>query len=129
MTAHTPVCPVAAMENAEKKLYAVQFHPEVMHTQEGVKMLSNFVYKVCGCSGDWKMDSFVENTVPAIREKVGDGKVLCAFPAVWIPPWRRLFFPRPSEGSSPVCLSIMAFSGRTRATRWRRFSARMASTI
>ena len=78
VTAHTPVCPVAAMENAERKLYAVQFHPEVMHTQEGVKMLSNFVYKVCGCSGDWKMDSFVETTIAQIREKVGDGKVLCA---------------------------------------------------
>ena len=78
VTAHTPVCPVAAMENAEKKLYAVQFHPEVMHTQEGVKMLSNFVYKVCGCSGDWKMDSFVETTIAQIREKVGNGRVLCA---------------------------------------------------
>ena len=76
--AHTPVCPVAAMENVEKNLYAVQFHPEVMHTQEGMKMLSNFVYKVCGCSGDWKMDSFVEKTIEEVRNKVGDGKVLCA---------------------------------------------------
>ena len=55
ISAHTPVCPVAAMENPDKKLYAVQFHPEVMHTQEGMKMLSNFVYKVCGCQGTWKM--------------------------------------------------------------------------
>lgn len=78
VTAHTPVCPVAAMENVEKKLYAVQFHPEVMHTQEGMKMLSNFVYEVCGCKGDWKMDSFVEASIQGIREKVGDGKVLCA---------------------------------------------------
>ena len=78
ITAHTPVCPVAGMENAEKKLYAVQFHPEVMHTQEGTKMLSNFVYDICGCTGDWKMDSFVETTIHQIREKVGDGKVLCA---------------------------------------------------
>ena len=78
VTAHTPVCPVAAMENPEAKLYAVQFHPEVMHTEEGVKMLSNFVYKVCGCAGTWKMDSFVETTIQQIREKVGDGKVLCA---------------------------------------------------
>lgn len=78
VTAHTPVCPVAAMECPEKKLYATQFHPEVMHTQEGVKMLSNFVYKVCGCSGDWKMDSFVESTIQQIREKIGDGKALCA---------------------------------------------------
>ncbi|QLY79339.1 glutamine-hydrolyzing GMP synthase [Clostridium intestinale] len=75
---NTPVCPVAAMENEEKNLYAVQFHPEVMHTQEGTKMLSNFVYNVCKCSGDWTMDSFVERTITEIREKVGDGKVLCA---------------------------------------------------
>ena len=78
VVAHTPVCPVAGMENAEKKLYAVQFHPEVMHTQEGMKMLSNFVYKVCGCKGTWKMASFVETTIKELREKIGDGKVLCA---------------------------------------------------
>ena len=78
ISAHTPVCPVAAMENAEKKLYAVQFHPEVMHTQEGMKMLSNFVYRVCGCQGTWKMASFVETTIKELREKIGDGKVLCA---------------------------------------------------
>lgn len=78
ITGNTPVCPVAAMEYEEKKLYAVQFHPEVMHTQEGTKMLSNFVYNICGCSGDWKMDSFVEKTIEEIREKVGDGKALCA---------------------------------------------------
>lgn len=76
--AHTPDCPVAAVENVEQKLYAVQFHPEVLHTKEGKKMLANFVYNVCGCSGDWKMDSFVEESIKAIREKVGDGKVLCA---------------------------------------------------
>ena len=78
VSATTPVCPVAAMECPDRKLYATQFHPEVMHTQEGTKMLSNFVYNVCGCKGDWKMDSFVEKTVSEIREKVGDGKVLCA---------------------------------------------------
>lgn len=77
ISAHTADCPVAAVENVEKNLYAVQFHPEVLHTQEGTKMLSNFVYHVCGCSGDWKMDSFVEESIKAIREKVGDGKVLC----------------------------------------------------
>ena len=78
VVATTPVCPVAAMECPEKKLYATQFHPEVMHTVEGMKMLSNFVYKVCGCSGDWKMSSFVEDTIRSLREKIGDGKVLCA---------------------------------------------------
>ena len=78
VTAHTPVCPVAAMENVERGLYAVQFHPEVMHTQEGMKMLSNFVHNICECQGDWKMDSFVETSIVALREKIGDGKVLCA---------------------------------------------------
>ena len=78
ITAHTVNCPVAAAENAEKGLYAVQFHPEVLHTAEGKKMLHNFVYNVCGCTGDWKMDSFVENNVKALREEIGDGKVLCA---------------------------------------------------
>lgn len=52
--AHTADCPVAAAENRDKNLYAIQFHPEVLHTQEGTKMLSNFVRGVCGCSGDWK---------------------------------------------------------------------------
>ena len=76
--ATTADCPVAAAENPEKKLYAIQFHPEVLHTVEGTKMLSNFVYNVCHCAGDWKMDAFVENQIKAIREKVGDGKVLLA---------------------------------------------------
>lgn len=78
ITGHTPVCPVAAMELPEKNLYAVQYHPEVMHTQEGTKMIRNFLYNVCECTGDWQMDSFVERTIEAIREKVGNGKVLCA---------------------------------------------------
>ena len=78
VSAWTKDCPVAAVENPDKNLYAVQFHPEVLHTQEGTKMLSNFVYQVCGCAGDWKMDSFVEDSIKAIREKVGKGKVLCA---------------------------------------------------
>ena len=78
VTAHTPVCPVAAMECPEKKLYATQYHPEVMHSVQGQQMIHNFVYNVCGCTGDWKMDSFVENAIKEIREKVGNGRVLCA---------------------------------------------------
>ncbi|MCX7922199.1 MAG: glutamine-hydrolyzing GMP synthase [Clostridia bacterium] len=70
-------CPTAAMENVEKNFYGVQFHPEVMHTPRGKDMLYNFLYKVCGCSGDWKMSSFVEQSIKAIKEKVGDKKVLC----------------------------------------------------
>ena len=78
ITAHTDKCPVAAMENAEKKLYAVQYHPEVTHSVKGQQMLSNFVYEVCGCKGDWKMADFTRNTIEEIKERVGDGKVLCA---------------------------------------------------
>ena len=78
IAAHTADCPVAVAENADQKLYAIQYHPEVLHTVEGTKMLSNFVYNVCRCAGDWHMDSFVEESIKAIREKVGDGKVLCA---------------------------------------------------
>ena len=76
--AHTRDCPVAAAENRDKKLYAIQFHPEVLHTVRGKEILSNYVYNVCQCAGDWKMDSFVKSSIEAIREKVGDGKVLCA---------------------------------------------------
>lgn len=78
ITAHTADCPVAAAEDEAKKLYAIQYHPEVLHTVEGTKMLSNFVHNVCGCAGDWRMDSFVEESIRSIREKVGSGKVLCA---------------------------------------------------
>ena len=78
ITSYTDNCPCASCENTEAGLYAIQFHPEVLHTQEGTKMLYNFVRGVCGCSGDWRMDSFVDEQIKAIREKVGDGKVLCA---------------------------------------------------
>ncbi len=76
--ATTANCPVAAAEYAQKRLYAIQFHPEVLHTAEGTKMLYNFVRTVCGCRGDWRMDSFVEENIRAIRQKVGQGRVLCA---------------------------------------------------
>ena len=76
--AHTADCPVAAAENVERNLYAIQFHPEVLHTVEGTKMLHNFVRGICGCAGTWRMDSFVEQSIQSIREEVGDGKVLCA---------------------------------------------------
>ncbi|WP_338626154.1 glutamine-hydrolyzing GMP synthase [Selenomonas sp. TAMA-11512] len=78
VTAKTENCPVAAYENPAKKLYATQFHPEVLHTAEGTKMLDAFVREVCETAGSWRMDSFVEQTVTALREKIGSGKVLCA---------------------------------------------------
>lgn len=77
-TAHTPVCPIAAMENTEERLYAVQFHPEVVHTQNGTEILRNFVYRVCGCTGLWRMDSFVQKTVEELHIKIGAGRALCA---------------------------------------------------
>ena len=78
VTAKTANCPVAAMEDAARKLYAVQFHPEVMHTEYGTKILENFVRRVALCKGDWQMSSFVKTTVEALREKIGAGKALCA---------------------------------------------------
>lgn len=78
VTASTADCPIAAAQNVEKKLYAIQFHPEVLHTQNGTEMIKKFVREVCGCAGGWKMDTFVEESIRAIREKVGDGKVLLA---------------------------------------------------
>lgn len=78
ITAYSDSCPCAAYENPEKKLYAVQFHPEVNHTQNGTLMLKNFLYNVCKCKGDWLMSDFAKKSVEALREKIGDKKVLCA---------------------------------------------------
>ena len=78
VTAHTADCPVAAAEDVKRQLYAVQFHPEVLHTQEGTKILCNFVRGICGCAGNWRMDYFVEQSIREIRKKVGNGRVLCA---------------------------------------------------
>ena len=78
VTAVSDDCPTAAMECAERKLYAFQFHPEVEHTVCGGDMLRRFLYDVCGCSGDWRMDAFAAETIRAIREKGGEKKVLCA---------------------------------------------------
>lgn len=76
VTAHSDNCPCAAMENPGEKIYAVQFHPEVTHTQYGNTLLKNFIFDVCGCAGDWKMEGFIENTVKALREQIGDKKVV-----------------------------------------------------
>lgn len=78
ITSKSKVCPVAAMENKEKNIYGVQFHPEVLHSVEGYKILKNFVIDICGCSGEWRMDYFVEKTVAELKEKIGDKKVLLA---------------------------------------------------
>ena len=70
--------PVAAMANPTRRLYALLFHPEVVHTEHGLHILRNFAYGICGCTGDWTMASFVEESVAKIRAQVGNGRVVCA---------------------------------------------------
>lgn len=77
-TATTSHCPVAAMEHSEKKIFALQFHPEVEHSVAGSQILKNFLYHVCGCKGDWEMASFAHMSIESLKEQIGDKKVLCA---------------------------------------------------
>ena len=76
--ASTDRCPVAAFANDTQAIYGFQYHPEVLHTTEGIKMLKNFLYEVCNCKGDWVMHSFAEESVRTLREKIGSRRVLCA---------------------------------------------------
>jgi GMP synthase (glutamine-hydrolysing) len=76
--AHTEQCPAAAMKNGTRRLYAVQFHPEVVHTPRGEEMLGNFLFNICGCKPVWTMAGFIETELASIRQKVGKGKVICA---------------------------------------------------
>lgn len=76
--AQTDHCPIAAFANDERKIYGFQYHPEVVHTPEGNKMMENFLYAICKCSGDWVMTNFVENSIQKIKDEIGDRKVLCA---------------------------------------------------
>ena len=77
-TATTSHCPVAAMEHSEKKIFALQFHPEVEHSVAGNQILKNFLYHVCDCKGDWEMASFAKMSIESLKEQIGDKKVLCA---------------------------------------------------
>ena len=76
--AYTDNCPVAAMQHVEKKFYAMQYHPEVLHTENGTDMLRNFLYEVCHCTGQWTMANYAKTSIEEIRTKVGDGKVVLA---------------------------------------------------
>lgn len=75
MSDHSPIC---AMVNVEQKIYGLQFHPEVMHTEEGKKIIHNFLFKICGCKGEWTTGSFIEEKLKEIKEKINDFKVICA---------------------------------------------------
>ena len=76
--ASTPSCPNAAMENKERKLYGIQFHPEVNNSINGTRVIKNFLFNICNCSGDWVISSFVDDSIKALKEKIGDKKALCA---------------------------------------------------
>jgi GMP synthase (glutamine-hydrolysing) len=76
--AHTENAPICAIHHPEKQIWGVQFHPEVHHSAEGKKILSNFVKNICGCKGDWSAEAFIESQVAEIRTKVGNGGVICA---------------------------------------------------
>jgi len=78
ITAHTNNTPVAAMENTNRNIYGVQFHPEVVHTPEGMQMLKNFLFNICGCTGEWGKGSFVDQAIAKIKDQVGNKRVLCA---------------------------------------------------
>lgn len=75
---HTSSCPNAAMENKEKNLYGIQFHPEVNSSINGTQVIRNFLFNICKCSGDWIISSFVEESIAKLKEKIGDKKALCA---------------------------------------------------
>jgi GMP synthase (glutamine-hydrolysing) len=75
--ATTDTCPYAAVKHKLKKFYGVQFHPEVSHTPQGPQILENFLYDICGCSGDWKMSDFATETIETVRRQVGDATVIC----------------------------------------------------
>jgi GMP synthase (glutamine-hydrolysing) len=75
---HTDNAPICAIRNSARRIYGVQFHPEVVHTPRGKEVLRNFLYRICGCAGGWSPTSFIDNAVAEIRARVGDGKVICA---------------------------------------------------
>lgn len=78
ITASSESCPAAAMENTARGLFATQFHPEVQHTEYGGTILKNFLFRICGCSGDWQMDSFITASVENLKKTIGGKKVICA---------------------------------------------------
>ena len=75
---HTHNAPICAIRHAEKRIYGVQFHPEVVHTPRGKEILGNFLYRICGCEGGWNPSSFIEQSLEEVRRSVGEGRVICA---------------------------------------------------
>jgi GMP synthase (glutamine-hydrolysing) len=122
--ATTPTCPFAAARHVSKPFYGVQFHPEVTHTPRGEQLFHNFLYEICGCRGTWTMGNFVEQTVEAVRTKVGRGRVICGLSGgVDSAVAAALCFTRPSATSSPASSSTTACFGKTNGTSSSRPSA------
>ena len=125
--AATEHCPVAAMADEGRRLYGVQFHPEVTHTVYGKQLLHNFLFAVCGCAGDWTMDDFVSAAVAKYRRELAGKGSSARSPAGWIPRWRRCCCTGRSGTACAASSSITACFGRTRAT-WSSASSVSTST-
>ena len=76
--ASTPSCTNSGMENKDKNFYGIQFHPEVVHSENGINVIKNFLFEICKCSGDWEISSFAKEKIKSLKEKIGDKKALCA---------------------------------------------------
>src|SRR5256712_13971555 len=100
----TPNCPVAAMADDQRKLYAVQFHPEVVHTPQGRKIFDNFL-DICGARRTWSMAGFIDTTVEEIRKQVGSDRVLCARSGGWASPWGAVVVHR-AIGDQLTCVFV-----------------------
>ena len=121
--AHTEKCVNAAIKDGKRRLYGVQFHPEVTHTEFGKQILKNFVYGVCGCKGDWRIGNFVSETIEEYKAKLGGKKVYARCRAGWTVRSPRLFFIRRWAKISCACSLTTGYFARTKAISSRRLSA------
>ena len=129
LVAHSDACPNVAICDETRGFYGVQYHPEVNHTEFGTAMIRNFLYEVCGATGDWTMGDYKNTAIAAVRERSAPAACCWRSPAAWTrPSWRRCW-PRPSAPSSPAFLLTTASCASTRATRSRRRSRSGTSTL
>jgi GMP synthase (glutamine-hydrolysing) len=119
VTAATPVTPVAAWSTRARRIYGVQFHPEVVHTPHGQEVLERFLYDVAGCRPTWTMTNVID-TRSSSSAQVGDERVICGLSAASTRRWPRPWCTRPSATSSPACSSTPACCARARPSRWSR---------
>lgn len=118
--AHTVSCENAAIENAAKKLYGFQFHPEVESTPNGTAMIRSFLYSVCGAKGDYDLKNLEQQLISDVKSRWAMHMCCLPFPAAWIPPYARRCFPRRCPASSTAYSWITVSCAKTRETRSRR---------